>query len=77
MGFGSAEPLGVLSRLLLARTRAFTRLSPVFFFFSLSLRGYTFKVKKTTFMVLAEDFTMSRTDEVHRLTENVYKVRFN
>ncbi|XP_070703555.1 BAR/IMD domain-containing adapter protein 2-like isoform X2 [Pempheris klunzingeri] len=24
-------------------------------------------------MVLAEDFTMSRTDEVHRLTENVYK----
>ena len=28
-------------------------------------------------MVLAEDFTMSRTDEVHRLTENVYKVRFN
>lgn len=26
-------------------------------------------------MVLAEDFTMSRTDEVHRLTENVYKVR--
>lgn len=80
MGFGSAEPLGLLSRLLLART--FTRLSPVFFFsFPLSLRGYTFKVKKkqkkTTFMVLAEDFTMSRTDEVHRLTENVYKVRFN
>lgn len=26
-------------------------------------------------MVLAEDFTMSRTDEVNRLTENVYKVR--
>ncbi|XP_056264111.1 brain-specific angiogenesis inhibitor 1-associated protein 2a isoform X4 [Pseudoliparis swirei] len=24
-------------------------------------------------MVLAEDFTMSRTDEVHRMTENVYK----
>ncbi|XP_028843325.1 brain-specific angiogenesis inhibitor 1-associated protein 2a isoform X2 [Denticeps clupeoides] len=24
-------------------------------------------------MVLAEDFTMSRTDEVHRVTENVYK----
>lgn len=26
-------------------------------------------------MVLAEEFTMSRTDEVNRLTENVYKVR--
>lgn len=26
-------------------------------------------------MVLAEDSTMSRTDEVNRLTENVYKVR--
>lgn len=26
-------------------------------------------------MVLAEDCTMSRTDEVHRVTENVYKVR--
>lgn len=25
-------------------------------------------------MVLAEEFTMSRTDEVNRLTENVYKV---
>lgn len=33
--------------------------------------------KKKSFMVLAEDFTMSRTDEVHRLTENVYKVRLN
>ncbi|KAF3846278.1 hypothetical protein F7725_003356 [Dissostichus mawsoni] len=29
--------------------------------------------EKETFMVLAEDFTMSRTDEVHRMTENVYK----
>lgn len=28
-------------------------------------------------MVLAEDSTMSRTDEVNRLTENVYKVRTN
>ncbi len=35
------------------------------------------RFKKKTFMVLAEDFTMSRTDEVHRLTENVYKVRLN
>lgn len=26
-------------------------------------------------MVLAEDSTMSRTDEVNRMTENVYKVR--
>lgn len=77
MGFGSAEPLGVLSRLLLARTRAFTRLSPVFFFFPFLSADTRLKLKKTTFMVLAEDFTMSRTDEVHRLTENVYKVRFN
>lgn len=30
-----------------------------------------------SFMVLAEDFTMSRTDEVNRLTENVYKVSLN
>lgn len=44
------------------------------------LRGYTFEGEnktKKSFMVLAEDFTMSRTDEVHRLTENVYKVRLN
>lgn len=27
-------------------------------------------------MVLTEDFKMSRTDEVHRITENVYKVSF-
>lgn len=48
---------------------------PVFHPFS---RGYTFEGgKKKSFMVLAEDFTMSRTDEVHRLTENVYKVRLN
>lgn len=26
-------------------------------------------------MVLTEDFKMSRTDEVHRITENVYKVK--
>ncbi|XP_057673120.1 brain-specific angiogenesis inhibitor 1-associated protein 2a isoform X2 [Corythoichthys intestinalis] len=29
--------------------------------------------EESSFMVLAEDCTMSRTDEVHRVTENVYK----
>lgn len=53
---------------------AIVRSTRVFTHFYL-LRGYASRQKP--FMVLAEDFTMSRTDEVHRLTENVYKVRLN
>lgn len=42
-----------------------------------TLFGLHITFSKTPFMVLTEDFTMSRTDEVHRITENVYKVKCN
>lgn len=78
----SLSPL-LFCSLSLSRLNCFTKLAHLniflifFFFFYCPPFTRIHVSRKKPFMVLAEDFTMSRTDEVHRLTENVYKVRLN
>lgn len=77
----SLSPL-LFCSLSLSRLNCFTKLAHLniflfFYFFYCPPFTRIHVSRKKPFMVLAEDFTMSRTDEVHRLTENVYKVRLN